>query len=113
MFRILLEQGREGLFAPRALSLSPKKKTSLRALHAHNERTYTSGTWCAGTRRVPFVRCSSSNPKTWVMEVVDMTEVKKGGLIALVQETIKVVAVIAELIACRTRSFPSALEKSV
>ena len=29
-----------------------------------------------------------------------MTEVKKGGLIALVQETIKVVLVIAGLIAC-------------
>ena len=40
-----------------------------------------------------------------------MTEVKKGGLIALIQGTIKVVLIIAGLIACQTRSFPSALEK--
>ena len=37
-----------------------KKKRPLRALPAHNERTYTSGTSCAGTRRVPLVGCSSS-----------------------------------------------------
>ena len=45
------------------------------------------------------------------MEVVERMEVKKGGLI--VQGTIKVVLIIARLIACRTRSFPSGLEKSV
>ena len=36
---------------------------------------------------------------------------KKGGLRALVQGTIKVVLIIARLIACRTRSFPSGLKK--
>ena len=44
----------------RAHYVFPKKKSSLRALRAHNERTYTSGTSCAGTRRVPFVGCCSS-----------------------------------------------------
>ena len=53
-------KGGRGLFAPHALRLSQKKKSSLRALRAHNERTYTSGTSCAGTRCVPFVGCSSS-----------------------------------------------------
>ena len=53
-------KGGRGLFATRALRPFPKKKRSLRALRAHNERTYTSGTSCAGTRRVPFVGCSSS-----------------------------------------------------
>ena len=53
-------KGGRGLFAPRAHYAFPKKKRSLRALCAHNERTYTSGTSCAGTRRVPFVGCSSS-----------------------------------------------------
>ena len=48
-----------------------------------------------------------------MMEVVEITEVKNAGLMALVQGTIKVVLIIAGLIACRTRSFPSALEKSV
>ena len=52
-------------------------------------------------------------PKTWVMEVVEITEVKNAGLMALVQGMIKVVLIIAGLIACRTCSFPSALEKSV
>ena len=52
-------------------------------------------------------------PKTWVMEVVEMTKVKKAGLIALVQGTIKVVLIIAGRIACRTRCFPSILEKGV
>ena len=47
------------------------------------------------------------------MEVVERTEVKKGGLRALVQGTIKVVLIIARLIACWMRSFPSGLEKSV
>ena len=61
MFRNPLEeQGGEGrgMFAPSTLRLSQKKR-SLRALRAHNERTYTSGTSCAGIRRVPFVGCSS------------------------------------------------------
>ena len=52
-------------------------------------------------------------PKTWVVAVVEMTEVKKGGLIALVQRTSEMVLVIAGLIACRTCSFPSAIQKSV
>ena len=39
---------------------SPPPKSSLCALCVHNERMYTSGTSCAGTRRVPFVGCSSS-----------------------------------------------------
>ena len=48
-----------GLSEPRVLRLS-QKKSSVRALRAHNVRTYTSGTSCAGTRRAPFVGCSSS-----------------------------------------------------
>ena len=44
-----------------------KKKSSLRALRAHNERTYTNGTLCAGTCHAPFVGCTFSGPKTWVM----------------------------------------------
>ena len=42
-----------------------------------------------------------------------MREVKKGGLIALVQGTIKVVVIIAGHIACRTLYFSCGLEKSV
>ena len=38
----------------------PPKKSSLRALRAHNVRTYTSGTSCADRRRVPFMGCFSS-----------------------------------------------------
>ena len=45
--------------------------------------------------------------------MVEITEVKNAGLMALVQGTIKVVIIIAGLIACRTRSFPSSLEKGV
>ena len=59
MFRKpLVEQGGEGLFAAPALRLSQKKR-SLRALCAHNERTCTNRTSCAGTPHVPFVECSS------------------------------------------------------
>ena len=61
MFRNPLEeQGGEGVVCNARTTSFPKKKRSLRALRAHNERTYTSGTSCAGTRRVPFVGCSSS-----------------------------------------------------
>ena len=61
MFRNPLEeQGGEGVVCTACTTSFPKKKRSLRALRAHNERTYTSGTSCAGTRRVPFVGCSSS-----------------------------------------------------
>ena len=53
-----MSKGGGGLFASNTLRLSQKKR-SLRALRAHNKHTYTSGTSCAGTRRVPFVGCSS------------------------------------------------------
>ena len=61
MFRNPLEeQGGEGRAClHRTHYAFPPKKSSLRALRAHNERTYISGTSCAGTRRVPFVECSS------------------------------------------------------
>ena len=89
------------------------KKRSLRALRAHNKRTYTSGTSCAGTRHVPLVGCSSLGSQNTGDGSDGDAEVKKGGLIVFVQGTIKVVLIVAGLIACRTRSFPSALEKSV
>ena len=76
MFRNPLEEHREGRgSAPRALRPLPKK-SSLRALRAHNVRTYNSGASCAGTRRVPFVGCSSLGPETWVMELVGLKEDK-------------------------------------
>ena len=52
----------------------------------------------------PLWGAPPQGPKTWVMEVVEITEVKNAGLMALVQGTIKVVLIIAGLIACRTRS---------
>ena len=115
MFRNLLEeQGGEGrgLFAPRALRLSRKKKK--KALSAHYVPT-TSARTSVAHRVQERVACPSwgappRGPKTWVMEVVERTEVKKGGLRALVQGTIKVVLIIARLIACRMRSFPSCLD---
>ena len=79
----------------------PKKKLSL----------YTTCPQCVHARQLQeHVVCPSWGappwgPKTWVMEVVEMREMKKGGLIALVQGTIKVVVVIARHFACRTFSF--------
>ena len=106
-------KGGTGLFAPRALRLSQKKN----ALSVHYVPTTSARTQVAH-RVQERVACPSwgappQGPKTWVMEVVEITEVKNAGLMALVQGTIKVVLIIAGLIACRTRSFPSALEKSV
>ena len=52
-------------------------------------------------------------PETWVMEVVELKEVKEGGLKALVRGTIKVVLLFARHIACRTGSFLCGLKQSV
>ena len=88
----------------KALSVHYVPTTSVRTLVAHRVQERVA---------CPSWGAPPQGPKTWVMEVVEMTEVKKGGLITLVQGTIKVVLIIAGLITCRTRSFPSALEKSV
>ena len=47
------------------------------------------------------------------MEVVELKEVKEGGLIALVWGAIKVVLLFAGHIACRTGSFLCGLKRSV
>ena len=108
MFRNPLEeQGGEGrgLFAPRALRLSQKKKkSSLRELRAHKERTYISCTSCAGTRGVPFLGCSSMG---------DRSGGEDGGEERRPKSACPRVLIIAQLIACPMRSFPSSLEKSV
>ena len=51
--------------------------------------------------------------KTWVMEVVELRVVMKGGLIAVVQGMIKGVLVVARHIACRTGSLLCGLKKSI
>ena len=114
MFRNPLEeQGGEGVVCTaRTTSFSKKKALSVHYVPTTSARTEVAH------RVHERVACASwgappVGPKTWVMEVVEITEVKKAGLIALVQGTIKLVLIIAGLIACRTRSFPSALEKSV
>ena len=114
MFRNPLEeQGGEGVVCNARTTSFPKKN----ALSVHYVPTTSARTQVAH-RVQERVACPSwgappQGPKTWVMEVVEITEVKNAGLMALVQGTIKVVLIIAGLIACRTRSFPSALEKSV
>ena len=115
MFRNPLEEQRGGGGClQRAHYIFPKKKN---ALSVHYVPTTSARTQVAHRvqERVasPSWGAPPEGPKTWVMEVVEITEVKNAGLMALVQGTIKVVLIIAGLIACRTRSFPSALEKSV
>ena len=108
----LEEQGGEGLFAPRALRLPQTNALSVHYVPTTSARTPVAH--CVQERvACPSWGAPSQGPTTRVMEVVEMTEVKKGGLIALVQGTIRVVLIIARLITCRTRSFPSALEKSL
>ena len=114
MFRNPLEeQGGEGVVCTACTTSFPKKK----ALSVHYVATTSARTQVAH-RVQERVACPSwgappQGPKTWVMEVVEITEVENAGLMALVHGTIKVVPIIAGLIACRTCPFPSALEKSV
>ena len=61
----------------------------------------------------PSWGASPWGPETWVMEVVEVREVKEVGLIALVRGTIKVVLLFIGRIACRTGSFLCRLKKSV
>ena len=99
-----------GVFAPpHALRLSQKKKLS--PCTTCPQRAHT-----PVVHRVDKIVAQPSwgaPPETWVMEVVEMREVQKGGLIVLVQGTIKVVVISAAHVACHTRSFPCALQQSV
>ena len=61
----------------------------------------------------PSWGASSWGPETGVMEVQEPREAKKGGLIAFVEGTNKVVVVFARHIACQTGSFLCGLKKSV
>ena len=87
MFRNPLEeQGGEGGCLHRAHYVFPKKKN---ALSVHYVPTTSACTQMAHRVQVR-VACPSwgappQGPNTWVMEVVEMTEAKKAGLIALVQ----------------------------
>ena len=114
MFRNPLEeQGGEGVVCT-ACTTSFSNKNALSVHYVPTTSARTQVAHCVQERvACPSWGAPPQGPKTWVMEVVEITEVKKAGLIALVQGTIKVVLIIAGLIACRTRSFPSALEKSV
>ena len=106
--------GRGGACLHRAHYAFPKKKKALSANYVPTTSARTSVAHRVHERvACPLWGAPPRGPKTWVMEVVERTEVKKGGLRALVQGTIKVVLIIARLIACRTRSFPSGPEKSV
>ena len=99
--------------APRALRLFQEKKVP---------STHYVPTTCAHTPVVhhvqervacPSWRAPPWGPETWVMEVVELKEVKEGGLIVLVQGTIKVTLLFTGHITCRTGSFLCGLKKSV
>ena len=93
------------------------KTSSLRTLPAHNVHMYYARTpveHCVHECVVcPLWGAFAWGLQTWGMEVVELREVKKGGLIALVQGRIKVVVVFVGHIACRTSSFLCGLKKSV
>ena len=79
MFRNPLEeQGGEGLFAPCALRLSQKKALSVHYVPTTSARTPVAHREQKRIAR-PLWGAPPRGPKTWVMEVVEMKEVKKGG----------------------------------
>ena len=84
------------------------KKSSVRALRAHNMCTHYARTPVVHRVHQCAVCPSWGSPpwglKTWVIGVVELRKVMKGALRALVHRTIKVVLVVTRRIACFTGS---------
>ena len=93
------------------------KKSSLRALRAHNVRTHYARTPVVHRVHQRAACPSWGSPpwglKTWVIGVVELRKVMEGALRALVHRTIKVVLVVTRGIRCFPSSLLFGLEKCV